>query len=327
MIRGRGNIALVLALMLGASVFLTGCEEDEYWDEAWYEEDAAEDHGEYIGYAEAAEIGESADSAADFGNGVVNGGRSMTMRSVRKGSGGTRYGSSGKLEGTIAVVTILADDATSEWNLSEDDDFRMYSTIYNDLRIGCGWIEEACAAYGRDVNFVWDWDAHGELIYRASLNRSIGDNYYGAYNDMQDFISSNIDSEGIKSAFGANGIILKKNGQVGVTSTVAKVSTGAIDFVPVAMVTNLAQTIKTLKSNGYWIVGSDGSAKQDYREIDYKCPIALVVGSEGEGISRLVLENCDFISKITMIGHVNSLNASVATAVYLAQIFNNRFPS
>lgn len=128
-------------------------------------------------------------------------------------------------------------------------------------------------------------------------------------------------------AFGANGIILKKNGQVGVNSTVAKVSTGAIDFVPVAMVTNLVQAIKTLKNNGYWIVGSDGSAKQDYREIDYKCPIALVVGSEGEGISRLVLENCDFISKITMVGHVNSLNASVATAVYLAQIFNNRFPS
>lgn len=128
-------------------------------------------------------------------------------------------------------------------------------------------------------------------------------------------------------AFGANGIILKKNGQVGVNSIVAKVSTGAIDFVPVAMVTNLVQTIKTLKNNGYWIVGSDGLAKQDYREIDYKCPIALVVGSEGEGISRLVLENCDFISKITMVGHVNSLNASVATAVYLAQIFNNRFPS
>lgn len=206
-IRSRGRIALLSALMLGASVFLTGCEEEEYWDEAWYEGDTAEDHGEYIGYAEPAEIGDSADSAADFGNGVVNGGRSMAMRSVRKGSGSTRYGSSGKLEGTIAVVTILADDATSEWNLSEDDDFRMYSTIYNDLRIGCGWIEEACAAYGRNVNFVWDWDAHDELIYRTSLDRSIGDNYYGAYNDMQEFIGANIDSEGIRSALGANGIV------------------------------------------------------------------------------------------------------------------------
>ena len=215
-IRGRGRIALLFALMLvGTSVFLTGCDEGGYADETYYEEkgeehsdeDSAESGGGYIGYEASVEIGEDADSASDFGNGAVNGGRSTEMRSVRRGSTGTRYGSSGKLEGTIAVVTILADDATTEWNLSEDADFKMYSTVYNNLKIGCGWIEKACAEYGRDVNFIWDWDAHGELIYRASLNRSIGDNYYDAYVDMQDFISSNIDSEGIKSTFGANGII------------------------------------------------------------------------------------------------------------------------
>lgn len=128
-------------------------------------------------------------------------------------------------------------------------------------------------------------------------------------------------------AFGANGIIIKKNGQVGVNGVVAKVSTGAINYVPVSQVTNLVQTIKLLKEQGYWIVASDGAAKLDYRDVDYKCPIALIVGSEGEGISRLVLENSDFITKIKMVGHVNSLNASVATALYLAQIFNNRFPS
>lgn len=128
-------------------------------------------------------------------------------------------------------------------------------------------------------------------------------------------------------AYGANGIIIKKNGQVQVNSTVAKVSTGAIDYVPICQVTNLVQTITTLKKHGYWIVASDGSAKEDYRKVDYRSPIALVIGSEGEGISRLVLQNSDFITKIPMVGHVNSLNASVATAVYLAQIFNNRFPS
>lgn len=128
-------------------------------------------------------------------------------------------------------------------------------------------------------------------------------------------------------AFGADGIIIKKHGQVAVNSTVAKTSTGAIDYVPVCMVTNLVQTIKTLKENGYWIVSSDASAKLNYCDVDYKCPIAIVVGSEGEGISRLVLENSDFITKIEMIGHINSLNASVAAAVYLAQIFNNRFSS
>ena len=97
--------------------------------------------------------------------------------------------------------------------------------------------------------------------------------------------------------------------------------------MPICQVTNLVQTITTLKKQGYWVVASDGSAKEDYRQIDYRSPIALVIGSEGEGISRLVLQNSDFITKIPMVGHVNSLNASVATAVYLAQIFNNRFPS
>ncbi len=127
-------------------------------------------------------------------------------------------------------------------------------------------------------------------------------------------------------AFGAQGIIVSKHNQVGLTSTVAKVSTGAIDHVRVAQVSNLNNAIKTLKEEGYWVVSSDGSATKDYRQIDYKCPIALVVGSEGEGISRLVLSNSDFIVKIPMCGSVNSLNASVATAVILAEIYNNRFP-
>lgn len=128
-------------------------------------------------------------------------------------------------------------------------------------------------------------------------------------------------------AFGAQGIIVGKHNQVGLTSTVAKVSTGAIDFVDVAQVNNLNQAIKKLKEEGFWIVSTDGAANQDYREIDYKCPIVLVVGSEGEGVSKLVLTNSDFIVKVPMVGSVNSLNASVATAVFLAQIYNNRFPN
>lgn len=128
-------------------------------------------------------------------------------------------------------------------------------------------------------------------------------------------------------AFGVDGIIIKKNGQVQLNSTVAKVSTGAIDYVPVCMVTNLTQVIEKMKKEGFWVVASDGGATLDYRSVDYKMPVLLVIGSEGEGISRLILENSDFVTKIQMVGHVNSLNASVATALYLAQIFNNRFPS
>lgn len=127
-------------------------------------------------------------------------------------------------------------------------------------------------------------------------------------------------------AFGADGIIIKKDGQVALNPTVAKVSTGAIDHVPVCQVTNLNQAIKDLKKKGYWAVASDGSATMDYRQPDYKMPTVLIVGSEGEGVSRLVLENSDFVVKIPMVGHVNSLNASVATAVLLATIMDRRTP-
>lgn len=127
-------------------------------------------------------------------------------------------------------------------------------------------------------------------------------------------------------AFGAQGIIIGKHRQVGLTSTVAKVSTGAIDHVPVAQVTNLAQTIRYLKKEGFWIVASDEMAKDDYRKMDYRMPVVLIVGSEGEGISRLLMDQSDFRVKIPMCGSVNSLNASVATAVLLAQIYTNRFP-
>ncbi len=125
-------------------------------------------------------------------------------------------------------------------------------------------------------------------------------------------------------AFGVDGVILKSREQVGLTPTVAKVSTGAINYVKVASVNNLTKAIKTLQENGYWIVSTDGDAKMGYEEVDYRCPICLVVGSEGYGISRLVKENSDFLVKIEMVGHVNSLNASVAAAVMVSHIFLSR---
>lgn len=127
-------------------------------------------------------------------------------------------------------------------------------------------------------------------------------------------------------AFGADGVIIGANRSVKLNGTVAKVSTGAIEFVDVAMVTNLNQAIKELKENGYWVVASDGSAKLDYREVDYNMKTVLIIGSEGFGISPLLLKNSDFIVKIPMVGHVNSLNASVACALLLAQVYNKRNP-
>lgn len=121
-------------------------------------------------------------------------------------------------------------------------------------------------------------------------------------------------------AFSVDGIIIKNRNQVNANSTVAKVSTGAINYVKVAMVSNLVSAINKLKDAGYWVYSSDGSAKEDYSKLDYNGKTVVVMGSEGRGISRLVLDNSDFKIKIPMTGHVNSLNVSVATGIILAMI-------
>ena len=100
----------------------------------------------------------------------------------------------------------------------------------------------------------------------------------------------------------------------------AKSSAGAINFVPVSQVSSLQQAIQKLKDNGFWIVSSDGSAELSYLDLKYDFPVALVIGSEGKGVSQLVLKNSDYIVKIPQYGHVNSLNASVATGVILSKI-------
>lgn len=126
-------------------------------------------------------------------------------------------------------------------------------------------------------------------------------------------------------ASGVDGVIIGKNRSVRLNSTVAKVSTGAIEYVKVAEVTNLTNTIKYLKTNGYWIVGAEACDKSVlYTDIKYDMPVCLVIGSEGKGISRLVSENCDFLVKIPMVGHVNSLNASVSCSILIYEIIKNR---
>jgi 23S rRNA (guanosine2251-2'-O)-methyltransferase len=127
-------------------------------------------------------------------------------------------------------------------------------------------------------------------------------------------------------AVGAHGIIIPKRRSVGLTATVAKASTGAIEHIPVARVTNLARTIDELKERGIWIVGTDAKAKDDYRSFDGTMPLALVIGSEGKGISRLILEKCDFLLRLPMRGHVTSLNASVAASLLMYEVYRKRYP-
>lgn len=122
--------------------------------------------------------------------------------------------------------------------------------------------------------------------------------------------------------FNVTGVVISKHNQVPLNATVAKTSAGAINYVPVASVSNLNNAIRTLKDAGFWIVSSAGGASMNYQEISYDFPTVLVIGNEGDGVSSLVLKNSDYVVKIPMYGQVNSLNASVATGILLAKIRN-----
>ena len=124
-------------------------------------------------------------------------------------------------------------------------------------------------------------------------------------------------------AAGVDGIIIPKDRSVDVNSTVVKVSTGAIENMKIAMVTNIVRTMEDLKKEGFWFVGTDMDGT-DYTKIDYKGKTAIIVGNEGAGMSRLVKENCDFIASIPMRGTTNSLNASVATGIVIYEAIKSR---
>ena len=122
---------------------------------------------------------------------------------------------------------------------------------------------------------------------------------------------------------GAHGVIIPKNRAVGLTATVAKTSAGALNYTPVAKVTNIGKTIEELKREGLWFVCADMDGTTMYN-LDLKGPIGVVIGNEGEGVSRLVKEKCDFVASIPMKGDIDSLNASVAAGVLAYEIVRQR---
>lgn len=122
---------------------------------------------------------------------------------------------------------------------------------------------------------------------------------------------------------GAHGVIIPKNRAVGLTATVARTSAGALNYTPVAKVTNLVRTIGELKEKGLWFVCADMDGTPMY-DLDLKGPIGLVIGSEGEGVGRLVKENCDLAASVPMKGDIDSLNASVAAGVLSYEIVRQR---
>lgn len=125
-------------------------------------------------------------------------------------------------------------------------------------------------------------------------------------------------------AAGVDAIIMPKDRQVQINSTVMKTSVGTLDNMDIVSVSNLVNAIDALKQNGFWVVGTALEDSVDYREIDYSGKIALVIGNEGSGMSQLVKKNCDFIAKIPMYGTTNSLNASVAAGIMIYEVVRDR---
>jgi len=123
---------------------------------------------------------------------------------------------------------------------------------------------------------------------------------------------------------GADGVIIPERRAVGVTGTVTKTSAGASEHIPIAKVTNIARTVEELKDRNIWTVGLDEKGKQSYEALDYKMDCALVLGAEGKGLHDLVKRKCDFLVSIPMLGHVSSLNVSVAAGVVLYEIVRQR---
>jgi 23S rRNA (guanosine2251-2'-O)-methyltransferase len=123
---------------------------------------------------------------------------------------------------------------------------------------------------------------------------------------------------------GVHGIIIRSRRAAGLTPAVARTSAGAIEYVPVARVANISQAIETLKKDGIWITGIEMTGEVDYANVDFTLPSAIVIGSEGRGLSTLVRKHCDTVARIPMKGEINSLNASVAAALVMHWAFRQR---
>lgn len=210
----------------------------------------------------------------------------------------------------VFVVTNFNDQKVL--NLIKDNKLNMVSISPNEMDKMCNGVHQGIAAELKPYQTV----SLEEIIIKAKKKEKkiivMLDGIEDPHNLGAIMRSADV--------FEASGIILPKHNSVTLNATVAKTSAGAINYVPVAVVNNLNQAIKELKEEGFWIVSTDGSATISYSSIKYDFPVVVVIGSEGKGVSSLVLKNSDYIVKIPQFGHVNSLNASVAAGILLAEV-------
>ena len=192
----------------------------------------------------------------------------------------------------------------------------------------------------KDKNIRYQIKTKGELnqLTQNALHQGIvADVKPYAYKELDDVIQSGVRQrfivlDGIEDphnlgailrtaeATKLDAIIISKKGQVPLNATVAKVSSGAIEHVPVVMVTNINQAILKLKKNNIWVIGTDGATSKMYTDLPKQESVAVILGNEGEGIRALVKQNCDYLVKIPMYGKINSLNVSVAAALMMYQM-------
>lgn len=211
----------------------------------------------------------------------------------------------------------------------------------NNKRIICAYVLSDEEIKGKHINY--------KVVDRKTLDEmSNSGNHQGYLAQVKGYELSNVDSmvkeknglivilDGLEDVHnlgaiirtcecaGVDGVIYKTHNSVKINDTVAKVACGALEYVKVAEVTNLVNTIKDLKKKGYWVVGSDGGSNQSYTDLKYDFNTVLIIGSEGKGMSRLVKEECDYIISLPMRGHVTSLNASVAAGILIYNVINSR---
>ena len=200
------------------------------------------------------------------------------------------------------------------------------------------------------LNLIEKNNLNYSYLPKNKIDRLVNGNHQGIILDIDDFkyssleeVLSNIKNEypllvmldnledphnlgaiiRTSEALGVDGIIIPNKRSISVNGTVIKTSAGAISNIPIIEVSNLVNTMNILKKKGFWFVGTDMNG-EDYSTLDYKMPLCLVIGSEGSGMSNLVRKTCDYIVSIPMKGKVNSLNASVASAIVISNVILNR---
>ncbi|GIW21947.1 MAG: 23S rRNA (guanosine(2251)-2'-O)-methyltransferase RlmB [Candidatus Sericytochromatia bacterium] len=226
------------------------------------------------------------------------------------------------------------------------------SALRNQVTINKVWLSESLKGIDNLINELKNNQIPYKFIKKSKLDEIAGNTNHQGYvaeitnkkfTDIQDIIEKSkykdifiVILDGIKDPHnlgaiirtsvcaGVDAIIIPKYRAVGITGTVAKTSAGTLNDIDICRVTNISQTINLLKKNNIWVVGLDINSKFIYTEANLKGNIALVIGSEGEGISKIVKESCDFTIKIPMKNNVNSLNASVASAIIVYEVFKQR---